>query len=415
MEVIWGILLVVTTILLIFISHIKKWLIKISNDVVNGINLNTVQRENIRDANIKLLAKTSAEFEKILIEQLSVINQYIESKKELEIREFEKQHYLIQKMTFLLPYETINSKILLESLEYKMWDEKDDLKIIQQRFFIWFTKMIFERKLKISDFYITRKDRFDKYGMEKGFIILFKYIKQGEYDSILKTRLKDKSSLELYERWNDWDYEYENNYYFKSIHGIFEKDYNLVEKINNRLERLYFELDKMLNEDEKVMIISFHEYLEFLSEAWGINSNLFVQAYFLNEKNIDFINFMKIGNFDWTPNKKNEDTFDIYNLSNILDISKEEDEIIFKYKSLLLQLLSEKDSNNIKTIIDELIKLSESGFPYASLVLGIIYLDGFKVLKSPIKSKNYVEKTYEQGLSKPAKEIWNKFELWKIK
>ncbi len=415
MEVIWGILLVVTTILLIFISHIKKWLIKISNDVVNGINLNTVQRENIRDANIKLLAKTSAEFEKILIEQLSVINQYIESKKELEIREFEKQHYLIQKMTFLLPYETINSKILLESLEYKMWDEKDDLKIIQQRFFIWFTKMIFERKLKISDFYITRKDRFDKYGMEKGFIILFKYIKQGEYDSILKTRLKDKSSLELNERWNDWDYEYENNYYFKSIHGIFEKDYNLVEKINNRLERLYFELDKMLNEDEKVMIISFHEYLEFLSEAWGINSNLFVQAYFLNEKNIDFINFMKIGNFDWTPNKKNEDTFDIYNLSNILDISKEEDEIIFKYKSLLLQLLSEKDSNNIKTIIDELIKLSESGFPYASLVLGIIYLDGFKVLKSPIKSKNYVEKTYEQGLSKPAKEIWNKFELWKIK
>ena len=415
MEVIWGILLVVTTILLIFISHIKKWLIKISNDVVNGINLNTVQRENIRDANIKLLAKTSAEFEKILTEQLSVINQYIESKKELEIREFEKQHYLIQKMTFLLPYETINSKILLESLEYKMWDEKDDLKIIQQRFFIWFTKMIFERKLKISDFYITRKDRFDKYGMEKGFIILFKYIKQGEYDSILKTRLKDKSSLELNERWNDWDYEYENNYYFKSIHGIFEKDYNLVEKINNRLERLYFELDKMLNEDEKVMIISFHEYLEFLSEAWGINSNLFVQAYFLNEKNIDFINFMKIGNFDWTPNKKNEDTFDIYNLSNILDISKEEDEIIFKYKSLLLQLLSEKDSNNIKTIIDELIKLSESGFPYASLVLGIIYLDGFKVLKSPIKSKNYVEKTYEQGLSKPAKEIWNKFELWKIK
>lgn len=415
MEVIWGILLVVTTILLIFISHIKKWLIKISNDVVNGINLNTVQRENIRDANIKLLAKTSAEFEKILIEQLSVINQYIESKKELEIREFEKQHYLIQKMTFLLPYETINSKILLESLEYKMWDEKDDLKIIQQRFFIWFTKMIFERKLKISDFYITRKDRFDKYGMEKGFIILFKYIKQGEYDSILKTRLKDKSSLELNERWNDWDYEYENNYYFKSIHGIFEKDYNLVEKINNRLERLYFELDKMLNEDEKVMIISFHEYLEFLSEAWGINSNLFVQTYFLNEKNIDFIDFLKIGNFDWTPNKKNEDTFDIYNLSNILDISKEEDEIIFKYKSLLLQLLSEKDSNNIKTIIDELIKLSESGFPYASLVLGIIYLDGFKVLKSPIKSKNYVEKTYEQGLSKPAKEIWNKFELWKIK
>ena len=411
MEVIWGILLVVT----ILLSQIKKWLIKISNDVVNGINLNTVQRENIRDANIKLLAKTSAEFEKILIEQLSVINQYIESKKELEIREFEKQHYLIQKMTFLLPYETINSKILLESLEYKMWDEKDDLKIIQQRFFIWFTKMIFERKLKISDFYITRKDRFDKYGMEKGFIILFKYIKQGEYDSILKTRLKDKSSLELNERWNDWDYEYENNYYFKSIHGIFEKDYNLVEKINNRLERLYFELDKMLNEDEKVMIISFHEYLEFLSEAWGINSNLFVQAYFLNEKNIDFINFMKIGNFDWTPNKKNEDTFDIYNLSNILDISKEEDEIIFKYKSLLLQLLSEKDSNNIKTIIDELIKLSESGFPYASLVLGIIYLDGFKVLKSPIKSKNYVEKTYEQGLSKPAKEIWNKFELWKIK
>lgn len=415
MEVIWGILLVVTTILLIFISHIKKWLIKISNDVVNGINLNTVQRENIRDANIKLLAKTSAEFEKILTEQLSVINQYIESKKELEIREFEKQHYLIQKMTFLLPYETINSKILLESLEYKMWDEKDDLKIIQQRFFIWFTKMIFERKLKISDFYIIRKDRFDKYGMEKGFIILFKYIKQGEYDSILKTRLKDKSSLELNERWNDWDYEYENNYYFKSIHGIFEKDYNLVEKINNRLERLYFELDKMLNEDEKVMIISFHEYLEFLSEAWGINSNLFVQTYFLNEKNIDFIDFLKIGNFDWTPNKKNEDTFDIYNLSNILDISKEEDEIIFKYKSLLLQLLSEKDSNNIKTIIDELIKLSESGFPYASLVLGIIYLDGFKVLKSPIKSKNYVEKTYEQGLSKPAKEIWNKFELWKIK
>lgn len=415
MEVIWGILLVVTTILLIFISHIKKWLIKISNDVVNGINLNTVQRENIRDANIKLLAKTSAEFEKILTEQLSVINQYIESKKELEIREFEKQHYLIQKMTFLLPYETINSKILLESLEYKMWDEKDDLKIIQQRFFIWFTKMIFERKLKISDFYIIRKDRFDKYGMEKGFIILFKYIKQGEYDSILKTRLKDKSSLELNERWNDWDYEYENNYYFKSIHGIFEKDYNLVEKINNRLERLYFELDKMLNEDEKVMIISFHEYLEFLSEAWGINSNLFVQTYFLNEKNIDFIDFLKIGNFDWTPNKKNEDTFDIYNLSNILDISKEEDEIIFKYKSLLLQLLSEKDSNNIKTIIDELIKLSESGFPYASLVLGMIYLDGFKVLKSPIKSKNYVEKTYEQGLSKPAKEIWNKFELWKIK
>lgn len=415
MEVIFGILLVVTTILLIFISHIKKWLIKISNDVVNGINLNTVQRENIRDANIKLLAKTSAEFEKILTEQLSVINQYIESKKELEIREFEKQHYLIQKMTFLLPYETINSKILLESLEYKMWDEKDDLKIIQQRFFIWFTKMIFERKLKISDFYIIRKDRFDKYGMEKGFIILFKYIKQGEYDSILKTRLKDKSSLELNERWNDWDYEYENNYYFKSIHGIFEKDYNLVEKINNRLERLYFELDKMLNEDEKVMIISFHEYLEFLSEAWGINSNLFVQTYFLNEKNIDFIDFLKIGNFDWTPNKKNEDTFDIYNLSNILDISKEEDEIIFKYKSLLLQLLSEKDSNNIKTIIDELIKLSESGFPYASLVLGMIYLDGFKVLKSPIKSKNYVEKTYEQGLSKPAKEIWNKFELWKIK
>ena len=46
--------------------------------------------------------------------------------------------------------------------------------------------MIFERKLKISDFYIIRKDRFDKYGMEKGFIILFKYIKQGEYDSILK-------------------------------------------------------------------------------------------------------------------------------------------------------------------------------------------------------------------------------------
>lgn len=38
MEVIWGILLVVT----ILLSQIKKWLIKISNDVVNGINLNTV-------------------------------------------------------------------------------------------------------------------------------------------------------------------------------------------------------------------------------------------------------------------------------------------------------------------------------------------------------------------------------------
>lgn len=414
MELLWGILLVLT-ILLILLSHIKKWLIKISNDVINGINLNTTQRENIRDTNIKLFAKTFTKFEKKLTEQLSVINQYIESKKEPEIREFEKQHYFIQKMPFLFPYETINSKFLLDSLNYRMWDEKDDLKIIQQRFFIWFTKMIFEKKLNISDFDIIKKDRFDKYGMNKGFIIVFKYINQGEYDSILKIRLKDKSSLELNERWNDWDYEHKNDYYLKSIRGIFEKDYNLVEEINNGLERLYSGLDKMLNEDEKVMIISFHEYLEFLSEAWGINSNLFVQAYFLNEKNIDFINFMKIGNFDWTPNKEKEDTFDIYNLSNILDISKGEDEIIFKYKSLLLQLLSEKDSNNIKTIIDELIKLSENGHEYASLALGMIYLDGYKILKNPNKSKIYIEKAYEQGLTKPSEEIWNKFELWKIK
>lgn len=411
MEVLWGILLV----LIILLLYIKKWLIKINNDVVNAINLNTTQRENIRDTNIKLLAKTSIEFEKILIEQLSVINQYIENKKEPEIKEFEKQYYFIQKMTFLLPYETINSKILLDSLNYRMWDEKDDLKIIQQRFFIWFTKMIFEKKLNISDFNIIKKDRFDKYGMNKGFIILFKYMKQGEYDSILKTRLKDKSSLELNERWNDLDYEHENDYYLKSIRGIFEKDYNLVEKINNEIEGLYSGLSKILNPDEKVIIISFHEYLEFLSEAWGVYLNLFVQTYFLNEKNIDFINFLRIGNFDWTPNKKNEDTIDIYNLSNILDISKEEDEIIFKYKSFLLQLLSEQDSNNIKIIIDELIKLSESGYAYASLALGMIYLDGYKILKNPNKSKIYIEKTYEQGLTKPSEEIWNKFELWKIK
>ena len=43
----------------------------------------------------------------------------------------------------------------------------------------------------------------------------------------------------------------------------------------------------------------------------------------------------------------------------------------------------------------------------------MIYLDGFKVLKNPIKAKLYIEKSYEQGLTEPASYIWNKFELWK--
>ena len=39
------------------------------------------------------------------------------------------------------------------------------------------------------------------------------------------------------------------------------------------------------------MIISFDEYLEFLSEACGIYANISINPYFLNDKTINFIIF----------------------------------------------------------------------------------------------------------------------------
>ena len=411
LEVFIGILIAII-ILLFLIQHIKKWVIKISNDLVDGINQNIIQKENMIETNIKLLSKASIEFENILKKNLMPIKKYVKSKKIPEIREFYKQHLILQKKPFLLPYETIDTELVLNSLRYSMWDTKNNNKIVQQRFFIWFTELIFEKKLNITDFNVINKKRFDEYGMNEGYLIILKYIKTDEYNSVLKARLKDKSSIEVDIKWHDWDNYHRKDYYFKSIRGIFEEDYNdLIKTINNKLIALYDGLDNILNKNEKIMIISLHEYLEFLSEACGIYANISINPYFLNDKNINFLSFLNINTFSWTPNEKSENQFDIYKSTKNLILK--EDDITFKYKKLVLSLLSEKSEIDIKRAVEELKDLSENGYSYASLVLGMIYLDGFKVLKNPIKAKLYIEKSYEQGLTEPASYIWNKFELWK--
>ena len=411
MEVFIGILIAII-ILLFLIQHIKKWVIKISNDLVDGINQNIIQKENMIETNIKLLSKASIELENILKKNLKPIKKYVKSKKIPEIREFYKQHLILQKKPFLLPYETIDTELVLNSLRYSMWDTKNNNKIVQQRFFIWFTELIFEKKLNITDFNVINKKRFDEYGMNEGYLIILKYIKTDEYNSVLKARLKDKSSIEVDIKWHDWDNYHRKDYYFKSIRGIFEEDYNdLIKTINNKLIALYDGLDNILNKNEKIMIISLHEYLEFLSEACGIYANISINPYFLNDKNINFLSFLNINSFSWTPNDKSENQFDIYKSTQ--NLMSKEDDTTFKYKKLVLSLLSEKNSNDIKRVVEELKDLSENGFSYASLVLGMIYLDGFKVLKNPIKAKLYIEKSYEQGLTEAASDIWNKFELWK--
>jgi hypothetical protein len=406
------VILIAFIILLFLIQHIKKWVIKISNDLVDGINQNIIQKENMIETNIKLLSKASIELENILKKNLKPIKKYVKSKKIPEIREFYKQHLILQKKPFLLPYETIDTELVLNSLRYSMWDTKNNNKIVQQRFFIWFTELIFEKKLNITDFNVINKKRFDEYGMNEGYLIILKYIKTDEYNSVLKARLKDKSSIEVDIKWHDWDNYHRKDYYFKSIRGIFEEDYNdLIKTINNKLIALYDGLDNILNKNEKIMIISLHEYLEFLSEACGIYANISINPYFLNDKNINFLSFLNINTFSWTPNEKSENQFDIYKSTKNLILK--EDDITFKYKKLVLSLLSEKSEIDIKRAVEELKDLSENGYSYASLVLGMIYLDGFKVLKNPIKAKLYIEKSYEQGLTEPASYIWNKFELWK--
>ena len=411
LEVFIGILIAII-ILLFLIQHIKKWVIKISNDLVDGINQNIIQKQNIMETNIKLLSKASSEFENIFKKHLKSIKKYVKSKKLQELSEFYKQHLILQKKPFLLPYETIDTELVLNSLRYSMWDTKNNNKIVQQRFFIWFTELIFEKKLNITDFNVINKKRFDEYGMNEGYLIILKYIKTDEYNSVLKARLKDKSSIEVDIKWHDWDNYHRKDYYFKSIRGIFEEDYNdLIKTINNKLIALYDGLDNILNKNEKIMIISLHEYLEFLSEACGIYANISINPYFLNDKNINFLSFLNINTFSWTPNEKSENQFDIYKSTKNLILK--EDDITFKYKKLVLSLLSEKSEIDIKRAVEELKDLSENGYSYASLVLGMIYLDGFKVLKNPIKAKLYIEKSYEQGLTEPASYIWNKFELWK--
>ena len=406
------VILIAFIILLFLIQHIKKWVIKISNDLVDGINQNIIQKENMIETNIKLLSKASIELENILKKNLKPIKKYVKSKKIPEIREFYKQHLILQKKPFLLPYETIDTELVLNSLRYSMWDTKNNNKIVQQRFFIWFTELIFEKKLNITDFNVINKKRFDEYGMNEGYLIILKYIKTDEYNSVLKARLKDKSSIEVDIKWHDWDNYHRKDYYFKSISGIFEEDYNdLIKTINNKLIALYDGLDNILNKNEKIMIISLHEYLEFLSEACGIYANISINPYFLNDKNINFLSFLNINTFSWTPNEKSENQFDIYKSTKNLILK--EDDITFKYKKLVLSLLSEKSEIDIKRAVEELKDLSENGYSYASLVLGMIYLDGFKVLKNPIKAKLYIEKSYEQGLTEAASDIWNKFELWK--
>ena len=406
------VILIAFIILLFLIQHIKKWVIKISNDLVDGINQNIIQKENMIETNIKLLSKASIELENILKKNLKPIKKYVKSKKIPEIREFYKQYLILQKKPFLLPYETIDTELVLNSLRYSMWDTKNNNKIVQQRFFIWFTELIFEKKLNITDFNVINKKRFDEYGMNEGYLIILKYIKTDEYNSVLKARLKDKSSIEVDIKWHDWDNYHRKDYYFKSIRGIFEEDYNdLIKTINNKLIALYDGLDNILNKNEKIMIISLHEYLEFLSEACGIYANISINPYFLNDKNINFLSFLHINSFSWTPNDKSENQFDIYKSTQ--NLMSKEDDTTFKYKKLVLSLLSEKNSNDIKRVVEELKDLSENGFSYASLVLGMIYLDGFKVLKNPIKAKLYIEKSYEQGLTEAASDIWNKFELWK--
>ena len=406
------VILIAFIILLFLIQHIKKWVIKISNDLVDGINQNIIQKENMIETNIKLLSKASIELENILKKNLKPIKKYVKSKKIPEIREFYKQYLILQKKPFLLPYETIDTELVLNSLRYSMWDTKNNNKIVQQRFFIWFTELIFEKKLNITDFNVINKKRFDEYGMNEGYLIILKYIKTDEYNSVLKARLKDKSSIEVDIKWHDWDNYHRKDYYFKSIRGIFEEDYNdLIKTINNKLIALYDGLDNILNKNEKIMIISLHEYLEFLSEACGIYANISINPYFLNDKNINFLSFLNINTFSWTPNEKSENQFDIYKSTKNLILK--EDDITFKYKKLVLSLLSEKSEIDIKRAVEELKDLSENGYSYASLVLGMIYLDGFKVLKNPIKAKLYIEKSYEQGLTEPASYIWNKFELWK--
>ncbi len=406
------VILIAFIILLFLIQHIKKWVIKISNDLVDGINQNIIQKENMIETNIKLLSKASIELENILKKNLKPIKKYVKSKKIPEIREFYKQYLILQKKPFLLPYETIDTELVLNSLRYSMWDTKNNNKIVQQRFFIWFTELIFEKKLNITDFNVINKKRFDEYGMNEGYLIILKYIKTDEYNSVLKARLKDKSSIEVDIKWHDWDNYHRKDYYFKSIRGIFEEDYNdLIKTINNKLIALYDGLDNILNKNEKIMIISLHEYLEFLSEACGIYANISINPYFLNDKNINFLSFLNINTFSWTPNEKSENQFDIYKSTKNLILK--EDDITFKYKKLVLSLLSEKSEIDIKRAVEELKDLSENGYSYASLVLGMIYLDGFKVLKNPIKAKLYIEKSYEQGLTEAASDIWNKFELWK--
>lgn len=406
------VILIAFIILLFLIQHIKKWVIKISNDLVDGINQNIIQKQNIMETNIKLLSKASIELENILKKNLKPIKKYVKSKKIPEIREFYKQHLILQKKPFLLPYETIDTELVLNSLRYSMWDTKNNNKIVQQRFFIWFTELIFEKKLNITDFNVINKKRFDEYGMNEGYLIILKYIKTDEYNSVLKARLKDKSSIEVDIKWHDWDNYHRKDYYFKSIRGIFEEDYNdLIKTINNKLIALYDGFDNILNKNEKIMIISLHEYLEFLSEACGIYANISINPYFLNDKNINFLSFLNINTFSWTPNEKSENQFDIYKSTKNLILK--EDDITFKYKKLVLSLLSEKSEIDIKRAVEELKDLSENGYSYASLVLGMIYLDGFKVLKNPIKAKLYIEKSYEQGLTEAASDIWNKFELWK--
>ena len=281
------VILIAFIILLFLIQHIKKWVIKISNDLVDGINQNIIQKENMIETNIKLLSKASIELENILKKNLKPIKKYVKSKKIPEIREFYKQHLILQKKPFLLPYETIDTELVLNSLRYSMWDTKNNNKIVQQRFFIWFTELIFEKKLNITDFNVINKKRFDEYGMNEGYLIILKYIKTDEYNSVLKARLKDKSSIEVDIKWHDWDNYHRKDYYFKSIRGIFEEDYNdLIKTINNKLIALYDGLDNILNKNEKIMIISLHEYLEFLSEACGIYANISINPYFLNDKNV---------------------------------------------------------------------------------------------------------------------------------
>src|SRR5574344_287079 len=138
------VILIAFIILLFLIQHIKKWVIKISNDLVDGINQNIIQKENMIETNIKLLSKASIELENILKKNLKPIKKYVKSKKIPEIREFYKQHLILQKKPFLLPYETIDTELVLNSLRYSMWDTKNNNKIVQQRFFIWFTELIFE-------------------------------------------------------------------------------------------------------------------------------------------------------------------------------------------------------------------------------------------------------------------------------